>query len=324
MDAIRWRAAAAGDAAALANLFASSEAVAAVELETSAERIRSRLAHPGLDLDRYTTIGLGPDGSAAAYAEVCDMGVAADALRLRLTRAIRPDIGDEVDSHLHSWLLEKAGRLHRERAPELDAILGTRCGDSQQTLSSRLTDAGFEPTWRKVDMVHDLNTPRPTDAPTPPELVIVPFETRYDERTWRAHNDAYAASPSAAVLDRESWQQHATGLSSFLPGASFVAVTPEDDVAAFVLTVRDTDDDRRNDAVLECVGTRVAWRRRGLARTLVAEALRACRTNGFERVRLQADSANSAAIELYVKLGFIETGRGYSVLTRRLKASGNT
>lgn len=117
---------------------------------------------------------------------------------------------------------------------------------------AKLTDAGFELTWRKLDMTRDLRT--------------------------------------------------------------------DDGVAAFVLTLRDRDGEGRPVAALECLGTRQAWRRKGLASTLIAETLRECRAKGFPRARLQVDSTNPTAIELYTKLHFTDTGRGYSVLTRRLKA----
>lgn len=321
MGIVHWRAAGTGDAVALANLFASAEAVVAVGLETDAEHIRSRLQHPGLDLDRYTLVGIGDDGRAAAYAEVCDRGMAADALRIRLTGVVHPDLPEETGSHLHDWLMESADRLRCERAPGQDAMLGIRCGGPHHAGFTRLSDAGFELAWRKLDMIRDLRLPLPAATPTPPGLVLTPFDPRYDEPTRQAHNDAYAASPSATLPDRQSWAQHAIGLPAFLPEASFLTLTPDNDVAAFVLTLRDTDDEDRPVAVLECLGTRQAWRRRGLASVLITRALGECRAQAFFRARLQVDSTNPAAIELYAKLQFTDTGHGYSVLTRRLKVS---
>jgi ribosomal protein S18 acetylase RimI-like enzyme len=303
----------------LADLFASSEAVASVGLENDVEQIRSRLQHPGLDLDRYTLIGIDRGGRVAAYAEVCDMGVAADALRIRLTGVIQPDLPEDVGAHLHGWLMERADRLRRERAPQRDAMLGTRCADPDRARIRLLTDAGFDLAWRKLDMTRDLHTPVPA-APAPPGLVLTRFDARYDEPTRLAHNDAYAGSQSAALPDPRSWPRHATGQSSFLPEASFLALTPDNDVAAFVLTLGRTDEARRPVAVLECLGTRPTWRRRGLASALITRALGECGAKAFPNVRLQVDSTNTPAIELYAKLQFTDTGHGYSVLTRRIAA----
>lgn len=53
------------------------------------------------------------------------------------------------------------------------------------------------------------------------------------------------------------------------------------------------------------LGTATAVRRRGLARSLIAEMLRSAHKLGLRRVLLEARSSNWAAINLYQSLGFV-------------------
>ena len=58
------------------------------------------------------------------------------------------------------------------------------------------------------------------------------------------------------------------------------------------------------------LGTRAAWRRRGLASLLLATALTAFRDAGYERAALDVDSENATgALGLYERLGFIVSHR---------------
>ena len=62
---------------------------------------------------------------------------------------------------------------------------------------------------------------------------------------------------------------------------------------------------------LERVSVRRPWRRRGLARSLIAEAMRALRDKGLEQAALGVDSENpTGALDLYAGLGFAEARRG--------------
>jgi ribosomal protein S18 acetylase RimI-like enzyme len=54
------------------------------------------------------------------------------------------------------------------------------------------------------------------------------------------------------------------------------------------------------------VGTRPAWRRRGLASLLLATALAGYRRAGYQRAGLGVDTENaSGALGLYERLGFV-------------------
>lgn len=59
---------------------------------------------------------------------------------------------------------------------------------------------------------------------------------------------------------------------------------------------------------IHTVAVRPAWRRRGIARTLMDGVLRAAAGEGARRATLEVRRSNAAARGLYAELGFVERG----------------
>ena len=66
----------------------------------------------------------------------------------------------------------------------------------------------------------------------------------------------------------------------------------------------DLDDAHRGEGTIAQLGVRVAHRRNGVARALIARALDAFAREGLSRARLQVAPDNTDAIRLYEALGF--------------------
>lgn len=353
------RAAQPSDAARLTDLFQHVEAASPVGLEVDIDQVRARLDDPGLDTARHTLLVTDATSHPLAYADARPMGIGPDgAVRIRLTSVIRPEAGQDLLRTVHGWLDEHARQLHEEQGAGRDAMVGTRCGDRDPHRLDLLRQTGFAVVRREIAMSRDLDGPLPPSVP-PAGFSIRPFDPEFDEATRQAHNDAYAASTTAVLPDRSSWPRHATGRPGFLPHASFLALAdpeqapvPTDPaqaqpsaglsdpaerrVAAFLLSLEGTPSAGSPgagaansaataggdgpEAVLECLGTRAAWQRRGLASALIGRALWTYRSRGYRRAQLRVDNTNLPALDLYLRLGFTDTGAGHSVLTRSLPA----
>jgi ribosomal protein S18 acetylase RimI-like enzyme len=320
MSDVTWRAATAEDAGGLAGLFGVVARTSPIGLETELAQVQARLSMPRLDLSRDTRLAVDSEGGVVAYVEAADMGVAEGRMRIRLTIAAHSDLDDGAARRTHQWLLERAMRLHTERHPELPGVLGARCAATDAAGLSRLTESGFTVANRHDDLVRPVEPPMPLSHP-PAGVVIENFDRRLDVAAWKAHNDAYADMPGALLPDIQSWPQHATGLDNFLADASFLAVVgdPADPaIAAFLFSLEQRDHTGAREASLHCVGTRRPWRRRGLATALVSHAMAAYQQAGLIRARLQVTASNTAAANLYRRLGFIDSGRGYTILHRAI------
>ncbi|WP_165824374.1 GNAT family N-acetyltransferase [Micromonospora globispora] len=319
MTVLRWRPAAPTDVDALAELFGACEQSDPVGLDLELDQLRARLAMPGLDLARDTLVAEDA-GRIVAYGETADMGTGPGVLRIRLTNVVDKSARDQATRRLHDWLIERASQLRKEREPDLPAMLGTRCGAGDPERLQLLTEAGFSVVRWKWTLVRDLNAPVPA-TPAPAGIELVPFDQRYDEQTLLAHNEAYADDQTAMIPDGESWPSHATGLPTFLPDASVLALAPDEPdgnpVIGFLFTLDhvDVDVDGRPAVLLHCLGTRPSWRRRGLASAMIGNALSACRAAGHHRAELHVGGDNEEAVRLYTRLGFADTGRGHAILT---------
>ncbi len=315
MTGLIWRPASQADALAVAALFQEIERLAPIGLETEPAEVQARLSRPQLDLATDTLAGLDRAGKLVAYAETADMGVGQGQLRIRVTSAVHPDLGPEVVASTLDWLLARARSLLRDRSPGLPGVLGARCAAADQARLALLTKAGFEVDRWHQDLIRGVAEPMPSSPP--PGVTIVPYDPRYTEAARIAHNDAYAEDPGALLPDVQSWPQHAIGLPSFLPDASFLALAGTaagQDVAGFLFSLEHHDSAGVSEPLLYCLGTRPSWRRRGLATTLIGHALAAYQRTGFSTARLEVDSTNTTALSLYTRLGFTPSGRGFAML----------
>jgi mycothiol synthase len=312
MTALTWRAAEHADAAAIADLFQAIATTAPTGLETTVSEVRSRLTAPRLDLKRDSLVAVSAGAAVLAFAEVADMGIGHGRFRIRLTSAIHPEADGVALRRTHRWLLERSQQMRAERHPELPAVLGTRCADTDSQRFALLSEVGFLVAYRHEDLVRHLDH-SVKSAAAPTEILVVPYQASLDDAARVTHNEAFASDPSALQPDIATWPEHAVGLPSFLPDASFLAITAKQ-VAAFLFSLQRRESAGVREAAIHCMGTHPAWRNRGLAALLITHALVAYEKDGFDVVRLQARDSNAAAMRLYHRLGFASSGRGYTVL----------
>lgn len=84
-------------------------------------------------------------------------------------------------------------------------------------------------------------------------------------------------------------------------GRTRVATTAEGDLLGFVTVSADP----RGGLELEDLFVDTAWRRRGIARQLVLDAIGAARRDGHRRLSV---TGNPHALEFYLAVGFVEVG----------------
>ncbi len=133
----------------------------------------------------------------------------------------------------------------------------------------------------------------------------------------------------AAVRDQAPEVQAAGGLAARLVAAQhrvrattcarcFGAGDPGEDLASMCTVLLDPDVDGRRVALLTEVGTRVAYRERGLARAVILAAIAEAARWGAERIVVGADADDWPQL-MYAQLDFSPVARQVT-LTRRLRA----
>lgn len=163
---------------------------------------------------------------------------------------------------------------------------------------------------------HFLQLTRRFDTPVEPVLLagyeIVPYDATRSETVRLARNDSFRDHWGSQPSPQEMWES-AMGRSNKRHDLSFLALTPDGDVAGFVLSevnVGDFNTTGFSHAYISLVGTRRAHRGHGIAKALLTRTLEACLADGLEGAVLDVDSESpTGATALYEQVGFAASDR---------------
>jgi mycothiol synthase len=173
-----------------------------------------------------------------------------------------------------------------------------------------LRDEGYEPVRYFFDMARDLREEIPM-APLPTGLEIRPVRTEDHRRIYDACVEAFLDHWGAREKGPEDFARQFEDPE--LDTSLWRVAWDRDEVAGVVVTVIHGAE---NEALglrrgwLEQAGVRRPWRRRGLARALMASSLEALRDRGMTQAFLGVDAENpTGALGLHEGLGFIVVKR---------------
>ncbi|HYH92136.1 MAG TPA: GNAT family N-acetyltransferase [Candidatus Saccharimonadales bacterium] len=165
--------------------------------------------------------------------------------------------------------------------------------------------------WARTGQGHEMVRPDLDDipdVPLPAGLVVRPIglDTASRRAVWDAAVEAFADERNEEEASEEDW-------ASFLSDprqdpALWVIAFDGDDIAGGVQGKIDPEENAhhgRERGLLDGVWTRRAWRRRGLARALIARSLVRLRDHGMTSAYLGVDGLNpNQAMTLYESVGF--------------------
>jgi mycothiol synthase len=214
-----------------------------------------------------------------------------------------------IGTALLDWALRRATGIAGTLDPSLPTTVLIDAADHERDLLAVAARAGFEPVRRFLEVARPLSVP-PPDVRPPAGLELRPWDELLDEATRLAQVEAFADHWGSEPRTREEWRQWYTGHRHFRPDLSVVAVDPASgEVVSLVLCAAYPQDWARLpvEAWINTVGTRQAWRGKGVARWLIADSLRrmAGSDTAFERAILGVDADNpTGALGLYRSLGF--------------------
>lgn len=170
--------------------------------------------------------------------------------------------------------------------------------------------AGYRPARYFVEMTRDLGEPIP-ELELPAGLEVRPASPEHFRAIWEANIEAF----------QDHWGHRRTSESDYQRWRNDPHFDPQhwkvawdgDQVAGMVLNFIDREENQefqRKRGYTEDICVRRPWRRRGLARALIAESMRYLRDIGMEQAALGADTKNlTGAFKLYTGLGYQEVKR---------------
>jgi mycothiol synthase len=275
---------------------------------TSIESRRAdyRHASPSFDVQRDVTLAE-VDGRPVAYSTREWVDTHDAHLReYRVGGAVHPDhrrrgIGRALlaDNEQRSRQLAATHRTDRQQ------VLATFTGDQQAGARALMAGAGYREVRWFFDMIrHDLDDV--PDVPLPDALEIRPITPDFYRRVWDADHEAF----------RDHWGGHddsPASMQRFLDNPDtdpslWLIAFDGDEIAGGVINGIYRDENAAlgvERGWLDSVFTRRQWRRRGLARALIARSLLLLRERGMAEAMLGVDAGNpTGALGLYESVGF--------------------
>ena len=203
---------------------------------------------------------------------------------------------------MYAWATRRA--LHTSTGDSPASTLGAQALESDTELTSYLTSHGFSRTESfYVHMRRELDGEIP--APALPEG----WTARHvgDEDEWQRrvdlHREVY--HPSRVTLEAYRRLRRA---ALYRPELDLVVVSPEGEFASYCICWYDP---QTRIGEFEPVGTRAAFRRRGLGKALMYEGQRRLRALGARTAIVLTNGDNIPAIPLYQSAGFRIEEREY-------------
>lgn len=207
--------------------------------------------------------------------------------------------------------------LHRRNEARLREIASGHPGIAPKWLSSEGADVdlgndallrtdGYEIVRYFYEMlVEDLGA---IDAPPMPDgLELRPVTRDQYRQIWEAEAEAFRDHWGMSEWTEESWREFEADPTNADPSLWRIG-WDGDEVAGVVITTVTVEENRRhgrNRVYVDAVSVRRPWRRRGLARALLASSLVASREAGYDAATLGVDTDSpTGATDLYRSLGF--------------------
>jgi GNAT superfamily N-acetyltransferase len=215
-----------------------------------------------------------------------------------------------IGSTLFDWARQRIDELAASQAVDRPLLAGCWAAETDLGADVLYRAHGYEPARWFFHMNRDLS--QPIEVPPLPEGIEVRPVTADDARAvWVADNEAFVdhwggIDPSEAAfqrwIDDDDWDPslHVVAFDGDeIAGASINAIYHKSNADLGVLH-----------GWLDSVFTRRPWRKRGLARALVARSLVLLRERGMTEGILGVDSGNeTGALGVYTDNGFVVSER---------------
>ena len=274
---------------------------------TSVEEVRARYAHPNQGFDAVRDVTIAElDGKAVGFAERQWVDTTDGLREYRVGGAVHPAWRRRgIGTALHEINVERSRALAATHETSRPGFLGSWTAEFQPGSVALLAGPGFEQVRWFFDMVRPSLDEIP-DLPLPDGIEVRPATPDLYRQIWEADVEAFRDHWGGFDDSEESMRRFFERPST--DPTMWVIGWDGDEVAGGVVNGIHPEENEAlgvKRAWLHSVFTRRQWRRRGLARALIARSLAVIRERGMTSAVLGVDADNpTGALGLYEGLGF--------------------
>jgi mycothiol synthase len=224
---------------------------------------------------------------------------------MRYEAGVHPEFrGRGIGGELIDWAEEGAVRLHEERFPGRPLSLSVFCTSTNVDALGLYERRAFRPVRWFNGMIRDLLTPL-VEIDDLPGVDIVGWIPQRSAEALEIRNEAFRDHWGSTETTPEGWD-HFMGIAAFRANYSYLAVSGTEAVGVIICHEYETGPEATGrDLYVSIVGTKKAYRKRGIASALLGKALRSAYADGFATASLEVDADSpTGAFGLYENLGF--------------------
>ncbi len=202
---------------------------------------------------------------------------------------------------------ERIREMSREHPAVLEKHFDTYCNIEDNDWKRVLEKAGFVPYLHMYEMLRN-NLDDIPELPLPEGVEVRPVRPEHYRKIWDAMKEAFR--------DDRSFSEYRYGEEAFEKSKKTHYFMPDlwqiawagDEVVGGVHNYINVEENQalgRNWGHPERIFVARAWRKKGIARALIARSLRVLKTQGVEQASMDVDTENpSGALGIYESLGF--------------------
>lgn len=310
---LHWQQLARADLDHLSGLLTAIEHVDEPIERHSVEELYERFDEIDSDPEIDTILGRDAGGLPVAYGWARRVAFDVDPRRVYLSGGVHPGWRRQgIGTSLLRWQIDAARRWYQAGPVDGHGPLRVICLAEEKLAGHRrlYTARGLEAIRWFTDFTHHFTGPLP-DPPIPAGIDIVPMRDEHLEAVRVAHNEAFADHWGSQPIDAAHWFEELNRSSTRLNWSWVAVENRSGDVVGYVTNgsyEQDWAAQGFKDGWTVRLGVRPAWRRRGIARALLAASMRSYAEAGLDAAGLGVDTDNpTGAYGLYAEMGFVAT-----------------
>lgn len=314
---LHWRPATSADLDAWAALIARTAAVERPAWCEKSGDLEQVLANNNNDPQTHTLLGFDGSGVPRAYGRITKNPTGEKAQGMG---CVDPDWQRKgIGTAIVAWQEARAkARFAADEAaggaparPKLRIFNEERL----ERRTALLQGLGYEPVRWYNEMHRPASQPPPA-APLADGLELVMLEPALHEAARLAHNDAFRDHWGSEPRDEQSWRFTLEHPFARPDWSTAVLDTATGQVAGYQVASFDPGSAAERgfkEGYTELLGVRRAYRGRGIAQALLADAMHRFAADGMDVASLDVDSANpTGALALYLGMGYTPVNRSAS------------